>query len=333
MAGWRALGNLIYLCGMQAEIGTDLARAAQWLRQGECVGIPTETVYGLGANALDRDAVARIFRAKDRPDFDPLIVHIGRLEDLDTFAREVPDTARQLAAAFWPGPLTLILPRRTLIPYEVTSGLDTVGLRMPRHPLTLELLSSLEFPLAAPSANPFGYVSPTTAQHVADQLGSRIPYILDGGACAVGIESTIVGFEDKQPVIYRQGIITREMVETVAGPTRLQVSASSNPKAPGMLLSHYAPHTPVFILQEEMDFHPQRTGFIGFRQPHGSIPVTQQYLLAEDGDMYTAARSFYAALRHLDGLRLEKILIELLPDEGIGAAINDRIRRAATLPH
>jgi L-threonylcarbamoyladenylate synthase len=272
--------------------------------------------------------VLSIFRIKNRPDFDPLIVHTHSLEEAQKWISAFPEKAKRLAEKFWPGPLTLVLPKAPEIPYEVTSGLDTVGIRVPDHPLTLELLRTLDFPLAAPSANPFGYVSPTTAKHVADQLGNQVPYILDGGPCRVGIESTIVGFENEIPVILRKGMITAEMIEAVTGKTETQLFSQSNPKAPGMLLSHYAPHTPVELAAKAANIDPQRTGYIGFAIRHPGIPVTHQQVLSSNGDLFEAARTLYAALRKLDQMNLEKIYIEMVPEQGIGTAVNDRIRRA-----
>ncbi len=231
---------------MSARIGTDLEHAAALLRGGGTVAIPTETVYGLAANAFDPEAVLRIFTTKQRPSFDPLIVHIGRRTDVQRVVKELPPGAERLMEAFWPGPLTLVLPKRAEVPDVVTSGLDTVGVRMPAHPLTLDLLHRLDLPLAAPSANPFGYVSPTTAQHVADQLGESIPYILDGGPCEVGVESTIIGWEHEGWKLYRPGGVAVEAIEQVIGRVGAAVKPVL-PVAPGMLESHYAPRKPVFV--------------------------------------------------------------------------------------
>jgi len=313
---------------MQAEIGTDVGRARQWLEEGKCVGIPTETVYGLAANALDKEAVLSVFRIKNRPDFDPLILHTFSVEEARKWITQMPAKAAVLASEFWPGPLTLVLPKSPLIPFEVTSGLDTVGIRVPDHPLTLALLQQLGFPLAAPSANPFGYVSPTTAAHVSLQLGGRIPYILDGGPCRVGIESTIVGFEEDEPVILRKGMISQGMIEERIGLVKIKVHSTSNPRAPGMLLSHYAPHTPVELAGKAGAFDPQRTGYIAFAIKHPGIPVSHQEVLSSSGDLFEAARSLYAALRKLDAMDLDRIYIEFVPEDGIGSAVNDRIRRA-----
>ncbi|HPQ59021.1 MAG TPA: L-threonylcarbamoyladenylate synthase, partial [Flavobacteriales bacterium] len=202
---------------MGAQVGTDLARAARLLREGGVVAVPTETVYGLAANAFDPEAALQVFAIKERPSFDPLIVHVGERNEVARVARDLPPGAEALMDAFWPGPLTLVLPRSAEVPDVVTSGLDTVGVRMPAHPLLRELLGQLDFPLAAPSANPFGYVSPTTAQHVADQLGDRVPYILDGGPCVVGVESTILGHESGRWRLYRPGGIGMEDVTRVLG--------------------------------------------------------------------------------------------------------------------
>jgi L-threonylcarbamoyladenylate synthase len=250
-----------------AEISSDIAKAAEILRKNELAAIPTETVYGLGGNALNRDAVVRIFEAKERPFFDPLIVHVASKEAAIELAKEVPEAAEKLMDAFWPGPLTLVLPKRDMIPDLVTSGLPTVGLRVPNQSLTLELLRTLDFPLAAPSANPFGYVSPTSAQHVHDQLGEKIPFILDGGETTVGVESTIVGFENDQPVVYRLGGLSVEEIEVIVGRVEVKVNASSDPKAPGMLKSHYAPKHKLYLGDLKSlyaQFEGKRIGFLSF---------------------------------------------------------------------
>jgi L-threonylcarbamoyladenylate synthase len=213
-----------------AEIGKEVNRASQLLREGQLVGIPTETVYGLAANALDADAVLRIFEAKGRPHFDPLIMHLPDADAVKVHVRDIPPMALQLMDAFWPGPLTLVLPKQSHVPDIVTSGLDTVAVRVPSHPMTQALLRQLDFPLAAPSANLFGHVSPTTAQHVNAQLGDRIPYILDGGATTVGLESTIVGFEEGIPTIYRLGGLGVEEIERVVGPSAAHAEPKLRPQ-------------------------------------------------------------------------------------------------------
>lgn len=323
-----------------ATIGTDLARAAQLLREGNIVAIPTETVYGLAADAFDEAAVLKVFAAKQRPSFDPLIVHIGQRDDVPRVVRELPPGAEALMDAFWPGPLTLVLPKQPAVPDLVTSGLDSVGLRMPAHPLTRELLGLLDFPLAAPSANPFGYVSPTTAQHVADQLGDRVPYILDGGPCSVGVESTILGWDagadDRPPdadrpgrwYVYRAGGIPLESIETVIG--RMEPAVKQVlPVAPGMLESHYAPRKPVHVGDVPAllrRFAGQAVGVIAFRKEH---PGHRCEVLSESGDLAEAARHLFAVLRDMDGSDCSVIVAEEFPEEGLGRAINDRLRRAS----
>ncbi len=313
--------------------GTDIRAAKQYLEQGNVVGIPTETVYGLAGNALNPDAVLTIFRVKNRPAFDPLIVHTDSLDKLTQYVRDVPATARQLVEAFWPGPLTLLLPKQTIIPDLVTAGLDTVAVRIPNHPLTLALLHSLDFPLAAPSANPFGYISPTMAQHVADQLGNQIPYVLDGGTCAVGLESTIIGWDDSTslPVVYRLGGLALEQIEAIIGPVEVRSHSTSNPKAPGMLSSHYAPRKPLMLLQpgESLPLSPnQRAGALAFREPFGGVNAEHQRVLSPTGDLAEAAKNLFAHLRALDAMNIDVIYAELVPSQGLGAAINDRLKRA-----
>ncbi|GAB2773726.1 L-threonylcarbamoyladenylate synthase [Rhabdobacter roseus] len=299
------------------------------MENGELVGIPTETVYGLAANALDPKAVLSIFETKNRPSFDPLIVHIDSVAKVPVLAAQVPPLALQLAEAFWPGPLTLLLPKRAIIPDLVTAGLDTVALRVPAHPLTLELLRSLAFPLAAPSANPFGYISPTTARHVAEQLGAQVPYILDGGECGVGIESTIVGFPEGQPTIYRLGGLSVEAIERVVGPVQLMPHSSSNPQAPGMLKSHYAPRKPFFLVAKETMEKVPEDGYLLFDTYLDEVPAKYQRVLAPGGNPSEAAHHLFAYLRELDALPVSRIWAEPVPDAGLGRAINDRLRRAA----
>jgi L-threonylcarbamoyladenylate synthase len=230
-----------------AEIGKNLTKAKELLDQGDLVVIPTETVYGLAGNALNVKAVIKIFQVKNRPQFDPLIVHVTNLVQAKELVESFPAKAEKLASKFWPGPLTLLLKKKDIIPDLVTSGMDTVGIRCPDHPLTQSLLQSLSFPLAAPSANPFGYVSPTRPDHVNDQLGDQLKYILDGGECRVGLESTIIGFENDRAIIYRLGGLCIEDIENEIGKVEVQLNSSSNPKAPGQLKSHYAPRKKVEI--------------------------------------------------------------------------------------
>ena len=316
-----------------AELGTDIIKAAELLNQGEIVAIPTETVYGLAANAYTEAAVLKIFEAKNRPSFDPLIVHTHSIQNFTQIATDIPELAYRLAEAFMPGPLTLILPRAAQVPLLVTSGHDSVGVRIPNHSLTLSLLRELPFPVAAPSANPFGYVSPTTAQHVNQQLGDRIPYILDGGACQVGIESTIISFAEGEPEILRLGGLALEEIEKVLGkPIQRVKTSSSNPQAPGMLSSHYAPRKKVILgdINQLLQTHePGKVGILSFSETFAQVPPAQQVQLSATADVYEAARNLFSGLRYLDAQPIELILAELVPETGLGRAVNDRLRRAA----
>ena len=310
---------------MNTTIGTRLDEAKSFLEAGETVGIPTETVYGLAANALNADAVLRIFTAKNRPHFDPLIVHTYSREEIAKYVTHIPVVAEKLIAAFMPGPLTLLLNKQSVIPDLVTSGLDSVAIRIPNHTLTLELLRSLSFPVAAPSANPFGYISPTMAQHVYDQLQGKIPYILDGGATAVGVESTIVGFMDDEVIVYRLGGLAIEEIERVAGRVRMNVIESSNPQTPGMLKSHYAPRKRLLIDK----WGNTDAGVIAFDKYIEGIDKKNQILLSPGGNLNEAAKNLFAAMRQLDTSDVEVIVAVKFPDEGLGRAINDRLKRAS----
>ena len=315
-----------------AEIGIDIVQAKGLLDDGQLVAIPTETVYGLAGNALDPLVVTRIFEVKKRPFFDPLIVHIEDLAQLKHLTKEMPAPARLLAEKFWPGPLTLVLSKTESVPDIVTSGLDTVAVRMPHHQLTLSLLKSLSYPLAAPSANPFGYISPTTAEHVQKQLGSEIPYILDGGPCEIGIESTIVGFWEGDAHILRQGGIVVDQIEALIGPVKLAVQ-SADPLAPGMLESHYAPNKKVLLGQIEELLHQhgeQSIGILSYNRYFEQVPADCQIMLSAQSDLKEAAKNLFAALRKLDAMAITHILVEPVPDHGLGQAINDRLRRAAS---
>jgi L-threonylcarbamoyladenylate synthase len=314
-----------------AEIGKDIHRAKQLLEEGKLVAIPTETVYGLAANALNEKAVLEIFKAKDRPQFDPLIVHVASLTQAEALTSAFPDKAKVLAQKFWPGPLTVLVPKKEIVPDLVTSGLNTVGLRCPDHSLTLQLLQNLSFPLAAPSANPFGYVSPTTPQHVNEQLGDKVAYIVDGGECRVGIESTIIGFENEKATVYRLGGLAIESLEPFTGPLNVQLHSSSNPNAPGQLQSHYAPGKKIILgTSTQLQSHARpNAGAIMFQNALPGIPANQQLILSASGGLEEAAQHLFAALRTLDKTSVDVILAELVPETGLGRAINDRLRRAA----
>lgn len=317
-----------------AEIGKDISKAKALLESGELVAIPTETVYGLAGNALDPDAVLKIYKTKNRPSFDPLIIHVGKINQVGNYTLEMPEELFALSHVFWPGPLTVLLPRKPIIPDLVTSGLDTVAVRIPSHPLTRELLLSLDFPLAAPSANPFGYISPTSAAHVMDQLGEKIPYILDGGDCKVGLESTIVGMEHGQIIVYRLGGVEVSAIEKVVGKVLILPQSSSNPKSPGMLKSHYAPSKPIVLgeLDALVDRYTKKKvkfGILSFSKLYDDIEEWRQVVLSPKGNFEEAARNLFSGMRNLDKADVSVILAEELPEEHLGKAINDRLRRAA----
>ena len=320
-----------------AQVGTDIQKASTYLQQGQLVAIPTETVYGLAGNALDVKAVSSIFETKDRPSFDPLILHVASLEQVNPFVSSFPEKLKRLAEAFWPGPLTVLLPRQASVPDLVTSGLDRVAVRVPNHPLTLALLAQLDFPLAAPSANPFGYISPTQAAHVEAQLGTQIPYILDGGACAVGLESTIVGMEGEQVVIYRLGGLELSKIESLVGPVTVQAHSTSNPSAPGQMASHYAPRKP-FLVGELNELVPKLIqegkafGVLSFSTHFPALPSDRVFVLSPSQDLQEAAQRLFMGMRLLDESDAAVILAEFVPEIGLGRAINDRLKRAAAQP-
>jgi L-threonylcarbamoyladenylate synthase len=317
---------------MIADIGMDIERAKNHLIANEIIGLPTETVYGLAGNGLKAEVVAKIFSIKNRPFFDPLILHIGDYSQLISLATEVPEPLNDLVKAFWPGPLTILVPKRDIIPDIVTSGLPRVAVRMPNHPLTLALLSSIPFPLAAPSANPFGYISPTTPEHVVKQLGVKIPFVLDGGRCQIGIESTIVGMENDDLVVYRLGGLSLEHLRAVyKGNIKINVS-SSHPESPGMTLSHYAPSKPLYLGDKNSLLSTGRAtnaAILCFREKWGEINASQQWVLSETADFEEAAHKLFSVLREIDESEMPHILAEKLPDEGLGIAINDRLYRAS----
>lgn len=312
----------------QTHIGKDVSEAAQLLGLGETVAVPTETVYGLAANALNAEAVLKIFEVKNRPYFDPLIVHTGNKENIEKYVEEIPAKARELIDAFMPGPLTLLLKKKPVIPDLVTSGLDTVAIRIPQHPLTLELLQQLDFPLAAPSANPFGYISPTTAQHVYDQLQGKIPYILDGGPTGIGVESTIIGFEADKVIVYRLGGLPVEAIKKVTGKVFINVNESPDPRSPGMLKRHYAPRKKI-IFDPAKAPDAKNIAVIAFDKYLEAYPFDKQVLLSPAGDLHEAARNLFAVMRQLDNSGAELIVAIKFPEKGLGLAINDRLKRAA----
>lgn len=320
---------------VHAPTPANLRRLAAALRQGELVAIPTETVYGLAAHALDAKACRAIFQAKRRPANDPLIVHVPDLAHAEELAEFNP-AARRLARRFWPGPLTLVLPKKACVPGIVTSGGPTVAIRAPAHPLARRLLRLAKIPLAAPSANLFGYISPTTAAHVREGLGARIPHILDGGACAVGVESTVLDMTNpKKPRVLRPGAVTATQLEKFLG-VKVHGAKSRGRRArqpaPGMLERHYSPRTPLLLSPPTAKgTAPARIAVVLLRRPPGKKPAQHIFWLSERGALTEVARNLYDVLRRADAGRYRQIRVEPLPADasGLAAAINDRLRRAA----
>jgi len=319
-----------------------MARAAALLKAGDIVALPTETVYGLAANALDETAVRKVFNAKGRPLRDPLIVHglgEGFFRDFAVFT----PTARALAKAFWPGPLTLVLRKTAAISPLITAGRDTVAVRAPAHPLMRGVIEACGLPLAAPSANPFGYLSPTRAEHVRASFGTRVPWILDGGACDVGLESTIVDASDEAaaPRILRPGPIAAEAVEKILGRAvalggKTRAKSGEGMPAPGMMDRHYSPRTPLVLLEDgatpAMPKPGRRAAWVrlNISDPAGtSSQAIEIFRLAESGDLAGAAHNLYDLLRQLDTGGYATIWCDVAPDNGLGRALNDRLRRAA----
>ena len=307
-------------------------KAAELIKRGGVVAFPTETVYGLGADAFNPLAVARIFEIKSRPFFDPLIVHVAGPQGLARLVLEVPPRAERLIERFWPGPLTVVLFKKEEVPEIVTAGLPTVAVRMPNHSMALRLIEESHCPIAAPSANLFGYLSPTTAGHVREQLGDRADLILDGGPCPVGVESTILSFAGERTELLRPGGVTLEEIESIIGPIEVRTADKENPSAPGMLPKHYAPRTPILLdrRMEEIDsFLKRRIGLLTFRGPEGAGRFEHVEVLSKRGDLREAAANLFAAIRRLDRLNLDLILAESVPEVGLGRAIMDRLRRAS----
>ncbi len=321
-------------------ISKDISKAVSLLNAEDIVAIPTETVYGLAGNIYSEKAINSIFKTKQRPFFNPLIVHIPSLDYLEKIVEHVPKKAELLANAFWPGPMTLVLKKKDTIPDVITAKKDTVAVRVPNHPLTLELLKQLDFPLAAPSANPFSSISPTTAEHVEAYFKNTIKMVLDGGACKSGIESTIIGFENNQPIIYRLGSTPLEAIEEVVGKIEIKNSSADlnqsrdkvQPNAPGMLERHYAPKTKTILtdnLKEDIKKNKgKRIGLLVYSDISDENYVAFKLVLSKDKNLQEAASKLYDALHQLDKQDLDIIIAEKFPDEGLGKSINDRLSRA-----
>ncbi len=305
---------------------------ADSLQNEEVAAIPTETVYGLAGNIFSEKAIRKIYAVKQRPLFNPLIVHIADVSEIENVAASIPPLARQLAEKFWPGPLTLLLPKKDTVPNIITAGKDTVAVRVPNHPVTLSLLRKLPFPLAAPSANPFGSISPTTAQHVASYFKDEFPFILEGGPCKKGIESTIIGFNEEGAVMYRYGSLAMEEIEQITGPLQEYIRNEENPDAPGMLLRHYAPSTKTILSNNIETSISENTGkkigLILFSHTGHDLSASVVEVLSATGSMEEAASNLYAAMHRLDHQQLDVIIAERFPDKGLGKSMNDRLQRA-----
>ena len=314
-------------------ITNNIQDAIDTLNANDIVAIPTETVYGLAGSIYSDEAIIKIFQLKRRPLFNPLIVHLSSVDRLHDVVLNVPDVAQRLAEKFWPGPLTLILDKKPHISDLVTAGKSTVGVRVPNHPLTLELLEKLDFPIAAPSANPFTRISPTRADHVDQYFGDELSYVLEGGECLRGIESTIVGFPDGEPVIYRLGSISVEQIEEVVGqPILIADKKEKAPDAPGMLSKHYSPRTKTILVDNVVKalnaYSEKRIGVLSFQNIYSDKDIEINIVLSKKGDLSEATSNLYASLHELDEKDLDIIIAERLPDEGLGRSINDRLSRA-----
>ena len=313
-------------------VSSDISKAVSFLGDEDVVAIPTETVYGLAGNIFSEKAIHKIFEVKQRPLFNPLIVHLHSLDQVKEITSEFPEKAQLLAKHFWPGPLTLILKKKSIVPDVITAGKDTVAIRIPNHPVTQNLLKELPFPIAAPSANPFNRISPTKSSHVASYFKDQIPMVLEGGECNNGIESTIIGFENDQVILYRLGSIAIEDIEKVVGSIQVKNKKESSPNAPGMLAKHYSPKTKMrFVDSIETFVFENPTLSIGIVQFMGT-PIsksnTHTEILSPSGDLKEAASNLYNALHTLDHLNLDIIITEKFPDRELGKSINDRLERA-----
>ncbi len=313
--------------------GNNILLAAELLKAGKVVAIPTETVYGLAANAFDAEAVINIFEIKNRPKFNPLIVHIQSWKMLERITQEIHPILKKIAENFWPGPLTILFPKSDAIHPVITAGSTNVAVRMPNHILTKSLLDQLDFPLAAPSANLFGKISPTTAAHVLEQLGDQIEYVLDGGECSIGVESTIIKMNMYEKVeILRLGGITGEEIALITGYLPKIINETEKPEAPGMLASHYAPNKPMLlgnITQLVERYSNKKLAVIAFATTIDHPSIISSYILSEKQDLHEAAHNLFSLMHKAENSGADLIIAELLPEIGIGRAINDRLKRAA----
>lgn len=312
-------------------ITKDINKGIEALYNNELVALPTETVYGLAANAYNETAIKKIFELKKRPLYNPLIVHLHSVEQLKEVAIEIPEKAKILAEKFWPGSLTLVLKKQNHISDLITAGKDTVAVRIPQHLMALALLEQLDFPLVAPSANPFGSISPTSAQHVLNYFQDEL-VILDGGNCSNGVESTIVGFRGDSVVLYRHGSVSVEEIEQVVGKIEIVIHDNATPDAPGMLSKHYAPKTPTILTdlveEEILKNSGKKMGVLVLKDQLKANEIVHQEILSSTENLKEASKNLYAALHRLDAMKLDIIIAERLPDFGLGITLNDRLSRA-----
>ena len=312
------------------KIGKNIDFAKDKLDKGGLVAIPTETVYGLGGNALNLESVDKIFNLKNRPSNDPLICHTNSISKIEKYVNEIPDVAYKLAEKFWPGPLTLIFEKKEIIPNKTTSNLKTVGFRIPNKEITLDLLKNLDYPISAPSANKFGYISPTRTEHIFKNFSQGIDYILDGGACELGIESTIIGFENENTIVYRLGSLVVEDIEKCVG----DITIYSNEESfPGSFKSHYSPSKKLYLGDIKMlkdKFKNKRIGVLCFDKYYDFIKEKNQILLSKNSSLFEASKNLYSSLYELDNMKnIDIILSSLVEDTLIGRTINNRLIKSA----
>jgi len=308
----------------------NIAKAAEEIRRGNIVAFPTETVYGLGADGLNPIAVSKIFEAKNRPSFNPLIIHLCEHSQIHDVCSYTDDRIDRLTEKFWPGPLTIVLPKKDIIPDIVTAGHETVAVRMPDHPVALELISRSGSPIAAPSANTFGFLSPTSAIHVNKQLEGKVDIILDGGESYVGVESTIIELIDNQFKLLRPGGLAKEDIESITGSIIKGETVVENPNAPGQLLHHYAPNVPIKFIDEchLEDFAGKKIGGLFFKERTQSETFSTVRILSSSGELHEAASNLFKFLHELEQEGLDIILAEKINGTGLGIAIMDRLRKA-----
>jgi L-threonylcarbamoyladenylate synthase len=314
-----------------AEIGTDITRAKELLDAGELVAIPTETVYGLAANAFNVEAVLKIYEVKNRPKFNPLILHSNSIARFESWGLSIDARLQKLAEKFSPGPITYVLPSNSNIPDIITAGQSSVAIRIPNHPITLSLLTNLDYPLAAPSANPSEYVSPTNAMHVQDQLSDKIQYILNGGECSVGIESSIIDLSKPKARLLRLGGISKEEIEECIAEEIEDLLISDNIIAPGMMKRHYATKHPMVFEDQLSNINiNKKTYAIRFSTFAEYLPKENQFILSPAGSLNEAASNLFSTMRKMDAIEMDLIIAERFPNIGIGRAINDRLERATS---